>query len=854
MAEKITQIAETPTADAEIIKTNITDEMQKAYLDYAMSVIVSRALPDVRDGLKPVQRRIIYSMQENNMVPSGKFNKCATVVGGVMSKYHPHGDVAIYDALVRMGQDFTLRYPLIIPQGNFGSIDDDPAAAMRYTECKMSKVAEELYIDIEKDTVDFELNDLQNYEPKILPSQLPNLLLNGVSGIAVGMATNIPPHNLGEIIDGLLHLIEKADIIGHAPTKDAVLQIATADFSSTATVEDLVQFIKGPDFPTGGIIYDQTETIQMYATGKGKIITRARLEVEEMKGGRNRIIVTEIPYQVYKAILISKIADLVKNKRIDGISDLRDESNKQGMRIVIELKKDAVAKKVENQLYKHTPLQNTFNANCVALLDNEPKLMTLKVILEEFIKHRQRVIIRRTIYLLKKAREREHILLGLKIALDNLDEVIKLIRASKDAEVAKTGLMTKFGLSEIQAQAILDMQLRKLAALERQKIEDELKQLQITIADYEDLVASPKRIIDTIKEELTVIKTKYADPRKTKVIKGKVGELSDEDLIVDENCLISISESGYIKRLKKDSYRKQGRGGKGVTGQQLKDEDSVATIRTCSTHDWAFFFTNTGKVYKMRIWEIPESSRTAKGTPVVNFLSIKTDERVQAFLTMSSEELTNEKGFVFLATKDGTVKKTGLDQFENIRTSGIQAINLGTGDSLAYAGLTGGDDEVLLTTASGQSIRFSEKDVRPMGRTAGGVTGIRLAKKGDRVVGTVLVKDGGKGTHLLTVAEDGYGKKTSLSEYKSQNRGGSGMMTHKLTTKTGDLVTAKEILKGTKPDILIATKEGKMLRLNSNQIPSLGRATQGVRLIRLDPKDSVTSVEIIDEEVEISEE
>ncbi|NMB69927.1 DNA gyrase subunit A [candidate division WWE3 bacterium] len=850
MAEKITQITAKEETPNDIIKTDITTEMQRSYLDYAMSVIVSRALPDVRDGLKPVQRRIIYSMQENNMVPSGKFHKSATVVGGVMSKYHPHGDVAIYDSLVRMGQDFTLRYPLILPQGNFGSIDDDPPAAMRYTECKMSKIAEELYADIEKDTVDFELNDLQNYEPRILPSQTPNLLLNGVAGIAVGMATNIPPHNLGELVDGLMFMIEKADSIGEAPKKADAVQIAKTDFSSSATVEDLVQFIKGPDFPTGGIIYDQKEIIQMYATGKGRIVTRARLEIEELKNGRNRIIVTEIPYQVYKATLIAKIADLVKDKRIEGISDLRDESNKQGMRIVIELKKDAVAKKVENQLYKYTPLQNTFNANCVALLDNEPKLMTLKVILEEFVKHRQKIIVRRTIYLLKRAREREHILLGLKIALDHLDEVIKLIRASKDADAAKAGLMKNFDLSDLQAQAILDMQLRRLAALERQKIEDELKQIQLTIKGYEELLASPIKILATIKDELKVIKEKYADPRKTKVIKGKVGELSDEDLIVNETCIISISESGYIKRLKEDAYRKQGRGGKGVTGQQLKDEDSVVLIRTCNTHDWVFFFTNTGKVYKMRIWEVPETQRNAKGTPLVNFLSIRQDEQMQTFLTMSPEELSNKSGFVFLVTKKGTVKKTSMDQFENIRTSGIQAINLETGDSLIFAGITEGKDEVLITTSAGQSIRFTEHDVRPMGRTAGGVTGIRLSKKDDYVVGTVIIKEGETGTALLTVAEDGYGKKTNLSEYKSQNRGGSGMMTHKLTEKTGNLVTAKALKKGSTPDILIATGTGKVLRLNSTQIPNLGRATQGVRLMKLDKGDRVTSVEIIEEEFE----
>jgi DNA gyrase subunit A len=859
MADKITQLTDSivpeENTNPNIINRDITEEMQTAYLDYAMSVIVSRALPDVRDGLKPVQRRIIYAMQDQNMTASTKFHKCAAVVGEVLKKYHPHGDTAVYDALVRMGQDFTLRYPLILPQGNFGSIDDDPAAAMRYTECKLAKISDELYSDIDKDTVDFDLNDLQNYEPRYLPSQLPNLLLNGAAGIAVGMATNIPPHHLGEIIDGINYLIEHASKIGSKPDKEAEQQIATIEFASEANVEELMQFIKGPDFPTGGIIYDQKEMMQMYATGKGRVVTRAKMTIEEMKGGRNRIIVTEIPYQVYKAVLISKIADLVKDHKIEGISDLRDESNKQGMRIVIELKKDAVAKKVENQLYKHTPLQSTFNANFVSLIDNEPKLMPLKMMLEEFVKHRQQVVVRRTIYLLKKAKEREHILQGLKIALDNLDAVIALIRSSKDAETAKIGLISKFKLSDMQAQAILDMQLRRLAALERQKIEEELKQIQETIKDYEDLLTSPVRILDTVKTELADIKTRYADERRTKVIKGKVGELSDEDLIVSEACLISISESGYIKRLKDDTYRKQGRGGKGVTGQQLKEEDTVAFIKTANTHDWAFMFTNSGKVYKMRIWEIPESSRNAKGTPLVNFLNIKQDERVQAFLTMSTEVLTDGKGFVLLATSEGTVKKTSLDQFENIRTSGIQAINLSDSDSLIFAGLTTGEDDVMITTSEGQSIRFSEKDVRPMGRTAGGVTGIRLSKKGDHVVGTVIIKANDTNIQLVTIAQDGYGKRTDLDEYKVQNRGGSGMMTHKLTEKTGSLVTAKAIPTDSTADVLIASSSGKVLRLTAKSIPTLGRATQGVHLIKLDDKDTVCSVEILenDPEEEIEE-
>ncbi|OGC70730.1 DNA gyrase subunit A [candidate division WWE3 bacterium RIFOXYC1_FULL_39_7] len=858
MAEKVTQIAD-PDEEIQITKiidSEISTEMQSAYLDYAMSVIVSRALPDVRDGLKPVHRRIIYAMQDQNMTFAGKFHKCAAVVGEVLKKYHPHGDVAVYDALVRMGQDFSLRYQLIAPQGNFGSIDNDPAAAMRYTECKLQKIAEDLYLDIDKDTVDFELNDLQNYEPIYLPSLLPNLLLNGATGIAVGMATNIPPHNLGEVIDGILHLLEKADKIGTAPEKDAADQVVTPRFSSSATVEDLVQFIKGPDFPTGGIIYDQKEIIQMYATGKGRVVTRAKMDVEETKNGKVKLIVSEIPYQVYKSTLIEKIAEQVRNKRIEGIDYLRDESNKQGMRIVIELKRDAVVKKVQNQLYKYTQLQNTFNSNFVALINNEPKLMTLKMILEEFILHRQQVVIRRTIYLLKKAKEREHILQGLKIALDNLDAVIALIRASKDADTAKAGLMKNFGLTEIQAQAILDMQLRRLAALERKKIEDELKEIINIINNYIDLLASPKRVIDTVKEELSNLRERFADERKTKVIKGKVGELSDEDLIVSETCIISISENGYIKRLKEDTYKKQSRGGKGVMGQQLREEDAVSFIKTCDTHDWAFFFTNSGKVYKMRIWEIPESSRNAKGTPIVNFLSMTQDENVEAFFTLNSETLQNSDEFVFFVTKLGTVKKTPLSEYDNIRSSGILAIKLTENDSLIYAGLTSGKDDILLTTRQGQSIRFDEEDIRPMGRAASGVTGIKLSKNNDEVVGTVVIPEKIKVMDLLVISDHGYGKRTSTNEYKVQNRGGSGILTYKVGDKTGHLVNARGIVSKSTDDLLIATQSGKVLRLAIKQIPILGRATQGVRLMKMDGSDKVTSVALLEKETEavISEE
>ncbi len=834
---------------------DITDQMQKAYLDYAMSVIISRALPDVRDGLKPVHRRIIFDMQEQNMSASGKFYKCAAVVGDVMKKYHPHGDVAIYDSLVRMGQEWSLRYPLIIPQGNFGSIDGDVPAAMRYTECKMEKITEELYRDIDSDTVDFEINDLQNDEPVYLPSLLPNLLLNGSSGIAVGMATNIPPHNLNEVIDGINYMIANSTKIDDGQGEIDIevinqtqkLKVTKTDFASSSTANELIKYIQGPDFPTGGIIYDQKEIINMYATGKGRVVTRAKMNIEEQKNGKTKIIVSEIPYQVQKSTLISKIAELVKTKKIDGIVDLRDESSRNEIRISIELKKGVIPKKIQNSLYKYTPLQNTFNTNMVALLNNEPKLMTLKVILEEFIKHRQQVIVRRTIFLLKKAKLREHILLGLKIALDNLDEVIKLIRSSKDADAAKEGLMKKFGLSDLQAQAILDMQLRRLAALERQKIEDELKEIIKTIADYEDLLVSPQRIIDTVKAELAEVKEKFGDERRTQVIKGKVGEISDEDLVVNEECIITISDSGYIKRLKENVYKTQGRGGTGISGGDLKEEDQVAAIKTCNSHDWALFFTNSGKVYKLRIWEIPESSRKSKGTPIVNFLSMNSTEKVEAFVTLTPEDMDSKEGYVFFATKEGRVKKTDLEQYRHIRSSGIQAINLTDGDTLTFAEITTGNDDILLTTAEGQSIRFKEDTVRPMGRTASGVSGIKIKNENDHVVGAIVIPNGDETLLLTVVSEKGYGKKTLLSEYKEQNRGGSGILTYKTGDKTGRLVTAMALNDTVNADLLIATESSMVIRVDTKQIPLLGRATLGVRLIKLREDDRVISVAKIDE-------
>lgn len=834
-----------PAPPKDIVKAEITQEMQKSYLDYAMSVIVSRALPDVRDGLKPVHRRIIYAMYDTGVTYTGKFYKCAAVVGEVLKKYHPHGDVAVYDSLVRMGQDFSLRYPLIKPQGNFGSIDGDPPAAQRYTECKLAQISEQLYTDIDKDTVDFVLNDLQNYEPVILPSLLPNILLNGSSGIAVGMATNIPPHNITEVIAGLLYMVDHPDEIGK---ENKETKIADTAFSSSATTEDLVKIIKGPDFPTGGIVYGQKDIVQMYATGRGRIVVRAKTEVEEDKSGKTKIIVTEIPYQINKASLVEKIAELARDKKIQGIYDLRDESSREGMRIVIELKRDALPQKVLNQLFKYTALQSTFNANMVALLDNEPKLMTLKQILEEFIIHRQKIVVRRTLYLLKRAKEREHILLGLKIALDHLDEVIELIKSSKDAETAKNRLMEKFGLSEIQAQAILDMQLRKLAALERKKIEDELEEIIRTIKDYEQLLYSPQKILDKVKEEFVQLSQKYQDERRTKIVKGAVGELSEEDLVQEELCIVTISQSGYIKRMKKDTYRKQGRGGRGVSGQTLKEDDIVTMIKTCNTHDYALLFTSKGKVYKMRVWEIPEAQRTARGTSLANFLSISQEETVEALLTMDEETLTAGAGYIVFATTKGIIKKTAITEFSNIRTNGIMALNLGSDDSLLRVNVSSGNDEILLITSQGQSIRFKETDVRPMGRQASGVMGVKLARQNDEVVGMEILDKESGSSDLLVITEKGYGKKTSVDEYKIQNRSGSGVLTYKVTDKVGKVSVARIIEKNPNFDILISTQNGIIIRIDPNTIPTLGRATQGVRIIKLDEKDSVSSVAFLNDE------
>ena len=708
---------------AQTIPAAITTEMEKAYLDYAMSVIVSRALPDVRDGLKPVHRKIIFAMKEQGITAGSRYQKCAAVVGEVLKKYHPHGDIPVYEALVRMAQTFSLRYTLIDGQGNFGSVDGDSPAAMRYTECRLSQISNELLQDIEKETVEF----VDNYsgtdkEPTILPAIIPNLLLNGGSGIAVGLATNIPTHNLGELIDATKELVARGktkvkevrqmEVPVDYPYRYKRPEFNVLEFESGATIEDLLQFIKGPDFPTGGTIYDWSEIVNSYATGRGSIVTRAKAKIEEEKGSKFSIIITELPYQVNKALLVAKIAELVRDKKIDGISDLRDESDRQGMRVVIELKRDARPQQILNNLYKHTEMQKAFHVNMVALVNGEPRLLTLKNILEEFVRHRLEIVTKRILYLLKRAREREHILEGLKIALDHLDEVIKTIRASRDADEAKENLIEKFDFTAVQAQAILDMQLRRLAALERHKVEEELKETVKMIKGYEAILAEPKLILKEIDTELSLIKSKYADERKTKVIKGKVGEMSDEDLIKEETVLLSLTESGYIKRLPIDTYRSQGRGGRGVSGGNLKEGDAVHEMHAVSTHDELLFFTNKGRVYKIRAWDIPEASRIAKGSAVVNILNLMADEKISAIVPLPKSEQVIKS--LFMATINGTVKKTLLSEFDNIRKTGIIAIKLDAGDNLAWVKPTFGKDQVMLVTKSGQSIRFVEGQIREM--------------------------------------------------------------------------------------------------------------------------------------------
>lgn len=808
-------------------QTEITTEMKRAYLDYAMSVIVSRALPDARDGLKPVHRRILYAMHEMGLAHSAKHSKSAKIVGEVMGKYHPHGDLPIYDALVRLAQDFSMRYPLVDGQGNFGSMDGDPPAAMRYTEARLAAITSEILFDLEKETVDFIENfDATLKEPVFMPAKLPNLLLMGSEGIAVGMATKIPPHNLSEVLDAVIYLISKTD---------------PKTLTSAATVDELLEYIKGPDFPTYGAIYDISEIRNVYATGRGRILIRGKAEIEDIGQGKSAIIITELPYQVNKALLVARIAELAKDKKIEGISDLRDESDRHGMRIVIELKRDGAPRKVLNNLFKHTNLQTIFPANIVALVDGTPQTLNLKTILQEYLKHRYSVVKRRSEFELKQAKARLHILEGLKIAVDNIDAVIQTIRSSKDQEDAKQNLIKKFKLSELQATAILDMQLRRLAALERQKIEDEYQMVKETINYLEDLLSHPQKMLTVIKGELVKLKERFADARRTKVYKGKIGEFSDEDLIPNESTVITLTNTGYIKRQTLTSFTTQRRGGKGIKGMTTKEEDTISHIRYAQTHDNILFFTNRGKVYQLRAYDISESSRTSKGSAIVNLLNIEQGEKVESFIVYGKE---TKGGNVFLTTRKGTVKKSKLSDFEHIRRSGIVAIKLDKGDELVWSSLTSGEDTVLLVTKEGKAIRFLERQVRPMGRGARGVRGIKIGKT-DEVMSMDVIKKGEK-VDLLTIMENGLGKKTNVDLFRAQTRAGQGVKVARITSKTGKVVFSQIIPPKCK-EVIITSKKGQIVKLEIAAVPKLSRDTQGVILMRFsDSADRVASATCIE--------
>ncbi|MDZ4228042.1 MAG: DNA gyrase subunit A [Candidatus Levybacteria bacterium] len=820
-------------------QTEITGEVKRAYLDYAMSVIVSRALPDVRDGLKPVHRRILFALHELNLTHTAKYAKSAKIVGEVMGKYHPHGDLPIYDALVRLAQDFSMRYPLVDGQGNYGSVDGDPPAAMRYTEARLAAITGEMLADLDKETVSYIPNfDATLNEPVFLPAKLPNLLLMGSEGIAVGMATKIPPHNLGELIDAITFMIGKTKTT--IPGKGFTL-------TSNVTIDELLEFIKGPDFPTAGAIYDFTEIKNVYTTGRGRILIRGKADIEDIGNGKSAIIITELPYQVNKALMVARIAELAREKKIEGISDLRDESDRHGTRVVVELKRDTTPKKVLNNLFKHTSLQTTFSANIVALVNGTPQTLNLKTILEEYLKHRYFVVTRRSEFELRQAKARLHILEGLKIAVDHIDAVIKTIRESKTQEDAKKNLMIKFKLSDIQTTAILDMQLRRLAALERQKIEDELIMVKETIEYLEDLLSHPEKILTVIKEELKVLKEKFSDPRRTKVYKSKVGEFSEEDLIPNEPTVITITDTGYIKRQSLNSFRVQHRGGKGVRGMTTKEEDGILNIRYAQTHDNILFFTNKGKVYQLRAFEIAESQRTSKGTAVVNLINVEQDEKVESFINYKVGKKGIEEEtfkYVFLSTKNGTVKKTALTEFENIRRNGILAIKLDSGDELVWSRLTEGNNEVILTSHDGKAIRFSEKSVRPLGRSTRGVRGIKLQAT-DEVISMDVIKKDDK-TDLITIMENGLGKKTPVGQFRGQSRGGQGVKVAKVTPKTGKIAFAQVIPPDYKT-LIMTSKRGQVVKLELSSIPRHSRNTQGVKLMRFsNSTDRVTSATCVE--------
>lgn len=821
-----------------VVQRSITQEMRESYLDYAMTVITARALPDVRDGLKPVHRRILYAMNEIGLTSSAKTRKSATVVGEVLGKYHPHGDVAVYDAMVKMAQDFTMRYPLIIGQGNFGSIDGDGAAAMRYTEAKMSKLAGEMLRDIEKETVEFRPNyDNTKKEPTVMPAAIPNLLLNGTLGIAVGMASNIPPHNLREVCEASVHLID----------------------NPSATTEDLLGFVKGPDFPTGCIAFNQKDIAHVYATGRGPVVVRGEAEIVETKKGDSQIVITSIPYRVVKADLLQKIADLVHEKKLEGIRDARDESAKD-IRVVLELKNNANPQTVLNYLYKHTQLEDTFHYNVVALVDGVPQTLSLKAMLQSFIAFRREVVTKRTQYDLARAEEREHILLGLKKALDHIDEIIALIKKSKTVDDARTNLMSKFKFSERQANAILEMRLQKLAGLERQKIEDELREVQALIEELRALLKSEKKLLDLIKKEIGEVVEKYGDERRTKIVKRGATILSAEDLIADEDSVLVLTSGGYIKRTNPAEYRKQKRGGVGVVDLDTKDEDFVTQFLTASTHSDLLFFSDRGKAYQLKMYELPEGKRATKGKSIMNFLSLEQGETVTSVLAMPKEKKAAEGLSLLMATKDGTVKKCSATSFKEVRRSGLIAISLdkparpnghsGGGDALISAQFVSKGDDVMLTTSKGQSIRFKEADVREMGRQAGGVRGIKLGAS-DVVVGAGVIPNGAKDAQLLVLSSTGYGKKTKLSEYKCQGRGGSGIKAMSITPKTKQLVGG--IVLTQDGEIVAMSKKSQTIRTGLSEIPTLSRATQGVRIMKLYEGDSVASFVVFEAEPEAKE-
>ncbi len=803
----------------------VEDVMEDSYLRYSMSVIIDRALPDVRDGLKPVHRRILYNMNESGLRSTARHRKSANVVGEVMGRYHPHGDAAIYDSMVRMAQPWAMRYMLIDGQGNFGSMDGDPPAAMRYTEARMARLADETLADIDKETVDFRDNyDGTRAEPTVLPAKLPNLLLNGQLGIAVGMATNIPPHNLSELIEAEVHMIDHPD----------------------ASLDDLLEYVKGPDFPTGGVIYGKESIRTAYATGRGGVVTRGVAEIVEGKAGRHQIVITEIPYALNKETLVLKIADLVREKKLTGISDLRDETARGHVRIVIDLKKDAYPKKLLNQLYKLTPLQTSFHFNMMALIDGiQPRVLGLQDIISEHIKHRRVVVRKRTEFELRKAQERAHILEGLKTALDHIDEVIVTIRASETTEEAQLNLMKKFKLTDIQARAILAMQLRTLAGLERKKIEDELAELKKLIAALEAILADEKKILKIIKDELAALRKQYGDERRTRVIPSELGKMSDEDLIADEQVVVTLTAANYIKRSPIAEYKRQGRGGKGRRGMATREEDVIEHVVNASTHDFLLFFTNKGRVFRIKTYEVPTVGLNAKGIAIVNLLQLQPEETVSSVINISKGvECQN----LIMCTVRGVVKKTPFAQYQNVRSSGLIAINLDGGDELKWIRMTGGDDEVVISTSQGQAIRFHEKGARPMGRVARGVRGIRL-RPGDHVIGMDIVE---KGADIFVISKYGYGKRTSIDQFTPHARGGVGIRSAVVNDKTGELVGVKRLV-GDDQELIIISRNGQTIRLGLKDIPALGRATQGVRIMRLNDGDEVVSLALVDKAEEIED-